>query len=195
MKNKFLETIKIFNGEIYNIHYHQQRYENTLRYLGYDNFQDLSSLISPPSQGLLRCRMNYTPDNVFEIEYLPYKKKNIQTFKIVYDDSIEYPFKYEDRSHLNRLLKQRDDCDEILIIKDGYVTDTSIANIAFYDGKSWVTPKTPLLHGTTRQRYLENAKILESNIRVKDLNKFNKVALLNAMVDFDIITNISYMEG
>ena len=87
---------------------------------------------------------------------------------------------------------KRESCDDILIVKNGYITDTSIANIALYDGNSWITPKVPLLKGTTRQRYLDNAKILESDIKVQDLKKFSKIALLNAMIDFDIITNISY---
>jgi 4-amino-4-deoxychorismate lyase len=31
-------------------------------------------------------------------------------------------------------------------------------------------------------------KIIEEDIRVQDLKKFSKVALMNAMIDFDIIT-------
>ena len=39
MKNdKYIETIKIFNGEIYHIEYHQKRYETVMISLGKDKF-------------------------------------------------------------------------------------------------------------------------------------------------------------
>ena len=37
--------------------------------------------------------------------------------------------------------------DEILITRNGLLTDTSIANIALFNGKEWHTPKHPLLKG------------------------------------------------
>jgi 4-amino-4-deoxychorismate lyase len=75
-----------------------------------------------------------------------------------------------------------------LIIKNELVTDTSIANIAFFDGEKWLTPKKPLLKGTTRARLLENGEIFEADIDVHTLKNYTQVALLNAMIDFDIIS-------
>ena len=192
MKNSFLETIKILDGEVYNFDYHQKRYESVLSSFGINKFLDLKTFIDPPSVGLYRCKLVYTLDNKFNITYYPYEKKIIQSLKIINADYIEYALKYENRSDITTLFDKRESCDDILIVKNGYITDTSIANIALYDGNSWITPKVPLLKGTTRQRYLDNAKILESDIKVQDLKKFSKIALLNAMIDFDIITNISY---
>ena len=68
------------------------------------------------------------------------------------------------------------------------VTDTSIANIALYNDGLWFTPKKPLLEGTTRARLLNAGKIIEKDIAVEDLNNYSRVALMNAMIDFDIIT-------
>jgi 4-amino-4-deoxychorismate lyase len=68
------------------------------------------------------------------------------------------------------------------------VTDTSIANVAFYKDGLWFTPKKPLLEGTTRARLLNAGKIIEKDIGVKELKNYSKVALMNAMIDFDIIT-------
>lgn len=192
MKTNFLETIKILDGKIYNLDYHQKRYESVLSSFGINKFLDLVTFINPPSEGLYRCKILYTLENILDIKYYLYEKRTIQSLKIIHTNFIEYAIKYEDRSEITELFEQRELSDDILIVKDGYITDTSIANIALYDGISWVTPKRPLLKGTTRQRYLDNAKIIESDIKVQDLRKFSKIALLNAMIDFDIITNISY---
>lgn len=192
MKTSFLETIKIFDGEVYNLDYHQKRYERVLSSFGINNFLDLATFINPPSVGLYRCKISYTLDNTFDTTYYLYEKKTIQSLKVIHANSIQYGLKYEDRSAITALFEKREFSDDILIVKDGYITDTSIANIALYDGTSWVTPKTPLLKGTTRQRYLDYAKIVESDIQVEDLKKYSKIALLNAMIDFDIITDISY---
>lgn len=193
-KNKFLETIKILDGKIYNISYHQKRYEEVLSSFSIIKFKNLLDYINAPKEGLYRCRLVYSASNIEDIEvsYHPYQKREITSLKIVYDATIEYSKKYLERDALNKLYKQKEDCDDILIVKNSYITDTSIANIAFFDGKLWHTPKNPLLRGTTRQRLLEESKIIASNIKVDMLKNYSKVALLNAMIDFDILADIKY---
>ena len=193
MKSNFLETIKILDGEIFNIDYHQKRYENVLSSFGVKDIQDLKEFIKPPKDGIYRCRLVYSIVNSnIEVSYHKYKKREISSLKLVYDNDIDYSKKYSERNDIDRLYKLRDKCDEILIVKNNLVADTSIANIAFYDNGVWLTPKQPLLKGTTRQRYLDNGKIIEADIFIEDINKYSKVALLNAMIDFDIISNISF---
>jgi 4-amino-4-deoxychorismate lyase len=184
----FLETIRAVDGEIYNLSYHQKRYESVLNSLGISNYTNLHSLLNPPIDGTYRCRVLYTKQRI-EVSYHPYTKRSIKTLKLVYDDAIVYDKKYADRTKLDALFSKKEKADDILIIKNNFVTDTSIANIAFYDGKKWLTPKNPLLKGTTRARLLEAGKIFEQDIAVKDLQNHTKVALLNVMIDFDIITN------
>jgi 4-amino-4-deoxychorismate lyase len=191
-KNSFLETIKVIDGEILHISYHQKRYESVLKHFGIDIFQDLHSLLNPPKVGLYKCRLEYTLDNTITITYSLYEKRKVHSLQLVYDDIIEYAFKSTDRKHLNHLFTKKGICDDVLIIKNGYVTDTTIANIAFFDGDQWVTPASALLKGITRQRLLDEGKIKEAFIKVESLKKFSKVALLNAMIDFDIITDISF---
>jgi 4-amino-4-deoxychorismate lyase len=79
--------------------------------------------------------------------------------------------------------------DDIIVIKNGILTDTSIANIAYKINEIWYTPKTPLLNGTTRQRYLDNGIIHEKDIGINDIHKIEEFAILNAMLDFEIIDN------
>lgn len=186
MNKSYLETIKSIDGKVFNIEYHQKRYESVLKSIGSFNIKNLQDYIKPPKLGLYRCRVEYCADNI-KVSYHPYVKKEIYSLKLVFDNKINYDKKYSCRDELNSLYRKRDGCDEILIIKDLLVSDTSIANIAFYDGSLWITPKTPLLKGTTRARLLEEGKIIEKNIGVHEIRKFHKVALMNAMVDFYIL--------
>ena len=102
-------------------------------------------------------------------------------------DHLDYRLKYADRTELDQLFLKRGEADDILIIQNGLVTDTSIANIAFFDGDKWITPKEPLLKGTTRARLLDEKKIFEQDIKIADLGKFTEFALMNAMIGFDRI--------
>ncbi|QSZ42539.1 branched-chain amino acid aminotransferase [Sulfurimonas aquatica] len=186
MSRNYLETIKIVDGVVMNLLYHQRRLDTVLNLLNTTTIWNLQDLIKPPSSGVYKCRLLYN-EKTINIEYIKYEKRSIKRLKLVYDNTIEYSIKYEDRKCLNELFKKREECDDILIVKNALITDTTIANIAFYDGSKWLTPKSPLLQGTVRQRLLEESKIIEKDIKVQDLKTFSKVALMNAMIDFDII--------
>ena len=191
MNSTFFETIKIDNGEIFNLSYHQQRYESVLKKFAINEFKDLKEFINPPKSGLYKCRLTYDISrnpHYIETEYQEYKKREVNSLKLVFSDSIEYEFKSTCRDNINELYEKRGSCDDILIIKNSFVTDTSIANIAFLDKERWITPKAPLLEGTTRTRLLREEKIFQEDIHVSRLKKFSKVALMNAMIDFDIIS-------
>lgn len=190
-KNSFLETIKALDGEVYNISYHQQRYESVLRSLGTANYKNLIEYIHPPSNGLYRCRLVYTKDTI-EVSYHAYVKKEVHSLKLVYDDFIEYSKKATNREAIDKLYEKKENCDDILIVKNALVCDTSIANIAFYKEGIWYTPASELLKGTTRQRYLDKGVLVPKDIEVNTLHSYTKTALLNAMIDFDIITDISF---
>jgi len=167
--------------------YHQKRYENVLKSFGVFNFFDLSSLFNAPKKGLYRCRIRYNIDKLLGIEYISYKKREINSLKLVYDDKIEYKYKSTFRGQIDRLFDKRSNCDDILIVKNSLITDTSIANIALLKDKIWYTPKTTLLDGTTRARYLKDNRLVLKDISVEEIDSYESVALLNAMVDFDII--------
>ena len=193
MSSTFLETIKIVDGEIFNLEYHQSRYESVLEALGAKKIQNLKDFINPPAWGLYRCRLVYDMDNI-EVTFHEYKKREIATLKLIFENDIEYPNKATAREDIDALFEVREEGDDILIIKDLFVTDTSIANVAFQTKKGeWVTPKNPLLKGTTRARLLDEGKIIEADIKVHELRSFSKVALLNAMIDFDILDRCEFL--
>lgn len=197
MKQQFVETIKIKNGKALALPYHQARMERTIRrffpsFPSFTSFPsiasadiNLSSLISTKEEmDFYKARVVYGAQGVEAIEYAPYKMKEIHSLKVVEDDSIDYTYKSTDRSALNALMAQKGDCDEIIIIKNGLITDTSFTNLALFDGNNWLTPKHPLLLGTKRAQLLEAGIIEEAELTLEDLRRAEKVSLFNAMIDF-----------
>lgn len=191
MNRTFFETIRSIKGKTYNISYHQERYESVLKIFGIKEVYEIQEFLHPPKDGIYRCRFVYdlsnTPHTV-KVTYHIYQKRMINSLKLVYNDDIEYALKSTCRDELDKLYLLKEDCDDVIIVKNSLITDTTIANIAFFDTNRWVTPASPLLKGTTRERLLREGRIHKEDIHVDDMNKFSKIALMNAMIDFDIIT-------
>ena len=93
--------------------------------------------------------------------------------------------KYTDRSIIDKNYKLKSLSDDILIIKNGFVTDSSYCNIVFFDGLSWVTPKYPLLKGVQRNFLLKNKIIFKKKIKVSDISKYKSFVLINSMTEFN----------
>ena len=191
-KTLLLETIKIEEGHIVNLPYHQNRCDQSRKIL-FKNIKPLilGKHIDPPQKGIYRCRILYN-QSIQKIEYLPYIEKEIQSLRVV-PSNLEYNFKYANRDAFKDLLSTHTDVDDVLIEKEGYLSDTSIANIAFYDGKLWFTPAKPLLAGTQRQKLLDEGFLQPRDIKKEDLHLYSQVALMNAMIGFKIIKNINIL--
>ena len=185
-----VETIKVLNGKIYNLLYHQRRLEYSLEvYFKKKPFFLLQNVITIPeefSKGLVKLRFLYTKDD-YKLEFHYYKPRKISTLKVIENNKIWYSLKFADRSQINSLLKQRGDYDDILIVKNKCITDTSIANIVFYNNNEWITPAWPLLKGTCRNKLLEEGIIKAEIIQVNDLHKFKSFCLINAMICGDLL--------
>jgi 4-amino-4-deoxychorismate lyase len=198
----YFETIKCLNGKAYNLNYHNQRILNTIDANSFLNLELLklnTDKINPPNLELLKCKVVYNHKQILSITYTPYIEKEIKTLKLVYDDNINYNKKLVNRDSINFLFNRAKkensnsniNIDEIIIVKNSFITDTSIANIAFFDNikNKWISPKKCLLKGVTRQKYLDNGKIELEDINVEMAKKLTKIALLNAMIGFKIIEN------
>lgn len=189
MQQQFVETIKMANGKPSNLPYHQARMERTIRHffpnLALNAMPSLQNLITPnENMSLVKARVVYGADGVELIEYAPYSMRPIRSLQVVYDDTISYSYKSCDRSQLNALAAKKGDCDEIIIVKNNLVTDTSFTNLAISDGNCWLTPRQPLLLGTKRASLLDQGFIKEADITAYDLKRAERVRLFNAMIDF-----------
>ena len=183
---KFIETMLITEN-IENINLHNERMNKTRYYFFKLPPIDLRDFIELKKHK--RVRVTYSK-TIEKIEYFELKKREFKTFKIVHSD-IDYSYKYANRDELNAL--KPENVDEVIIIKNSLITDTTISNLAFFNGKRWLTPKTPLLKGTKREELLRKNFLTEADIKEEDLKNFKKIAMINAVIgfyeikDFDII--------
>ncbi|MEO6285543.1 MAG: aminotransferase class IV [Dyadobacter sp.] len=182
------ETICVENRQLKNLSYHEARLNKTRQELwGYPDHWNLSELIEIPDSvenDSYKCRLAYN-EKIDNIKWEPYTRRTIRKIQRVYHETIDYSFKYEDRAELNTLFAQRNDADEILIIKKGLVTDSLYCNVAFSEGGQWYTPSTPLLPGTQRAFLLDKGLIQEADIFEKNLSKYRWIKLFNAMVSWE----------
>ncbi|OBX85005.1 hypothetical protein A7456_02285 [Moraxella nonliquefaciens] len=182
------ETLAINNGRILNLDYHNRRFKQGQLFLHcqtmIDDIANIVNISDEFDNKFIRCRVTYDKYSI-KVEYFDYIPKSIQSFKIIECDSIDYAYKYDDRNLLNQLLSQKGDCDEIIIIKNGLVTDCSIGNLLFLKDDIWYTPNTPLLKGVQRAYLLEAQKIHLANIDKNNIWQYEKVMMINALNAFD----------
>jgi 4-amino-4-deoxychorismate lyase len=184
-----VESIKLQNGKLLNIKFHNERmYRSLFQLFGISQNVDIESFIIIPKlveSGIFKCRVEYD-SKIRNIEFIPYTVKEIRSVKLVEDNSVEYSYKYAERSKLEKLFSLREEADDIVIIKDGMVTDASSANVVFRDSfGNWVTPSTFLLPGTRRARLLNDGIIKEDTITYRDIGKYTELKLINAMIGLD----------
>jgi 4-amino-4-deoxychorismate lyase len=182
------ESIRVENFKLQNIEYHNLRLDKSRRQLfkSEDEIR-LEKIIQIPSglsQNIHKCRV-VCSSKVESIEFMPYTPRLVKSLKMVKDNQIDYSHKYLNRSEIDALFAQRGECDDILIIKNGYITDASYANVIFLERGQWLTPATPLLNGTARQRLIKEHKIAEAMIKPENLPNFSGCKLVNAMLNPD----------
>ncbi len=185
---QLLESLKLNDGVVQNIGYHQNRLNRSMDEL----FPDAKKIILPEvisipencRNGIYKVRVLYR-NTLEKVEIEPYHFRIIKSLKVVQHESIDYHLKYSDRQILQELFVQRGDCDDIIIVKNGLVTDSFAANLLFFDGNNWITPATPLLKGSKRQFLLESAMISEREVRIGQIHDYQQIGLINALVDFE----------
>jgi 4-amino-4-deoxychorismate lyase len=181
-----LETIRIEHGVPVNLTWHEQRMIDSHCEIWPSEIPLLPALdIRTPvehASGTVRCSILYGP-GIQSITFSAYTKKHVRSLKMVVCDSIDYHLKYADRSLLSSLLAGRGAADEIVVVRSGFMTDTSMSNLIFFDGVRWSTPANPLLKGTCRNRLVAGGLLEERDIRPQDLNRYVGFKLINAMRD------------
>jgi len=177
------ETIKVQNGKLLNLKYHQQRVDYTREFLGFNERLELKEdSFDLPQLGEFRLRVDYYED----IKSSTCKALTCRTFKEfkIVESDISYGYKYSNREKLDYL---KVDEKEIIIVKDGLLTDTTIANIALHVNGIWFTPRVPLLKGTTRARLIDEGFLRCEDLSIKDLEIAQKFAIMNALNDFIVV--------
>lgn len=180
----FSEAIKLKDGKLYNLPYHQQRVDRTVSDF-YGTRLDISPLqeMVPAfaRQGLFKCRLVYGP-RIETVGFTPYALRTLKKVGVIADDALDYSYKYADRSALDALLR-KSGCDEIVILREGRATDASAFNLVFGSGEGFFTPEDYLLPGTKRQSLLDEGAVAERRIRTCDFGEYDTLHFINAMTD------------
>lgn len=154
---RFIETI----GKPDRLLLHNARMNATRRcFFGSVPDLDLQTVVDGcrAPEGCCRYRAFYA-EFIERIEYFPYRLRPVHTLRLVA-------------------------ADDVLMVRQGRLIDTSIANIALFNGQEWLTPSHPLLAGTRRADLLPRGLIRPADLLVADLLQFCRIRLFNAMIPF-----------
>ena len=106
--SQLFETIKCIDGKLQNLEFHQERFTRSRKmYFGIDKLISLDQNITVPIEfktGICRCRISYS-DKIEKIEFISHQFRKVESLKLVYDDSVDYKFKYKNRKHLTQLFE------------------------------------------------------------------------------------------
>ncbi|MDA7710446.1 aminotransferase class IV [Flavobacteriaceae bacterium] len=184
------ESLCVLDGQILHPHWHEERYHAAFQhYYGTPPKKGLLEGIIIPNPwrtGMVKLRISY---NEYQRELLwsAYVISEIKSLQAVSHDVLEYGLKFNDRKQLNALYEKRGGCDDILILKSGWITDTSYGNLAFLKEGLWYTPEQPLLPGTCRARLIAEEKLIPTPIYHSDLKQFSAFKVINAMRDLEAV--------
>ncbi|MFC2113825.1 aminotransferase class IV [Bacteroidota bacterium] len=171
------------NRLLHNLDYHNRRLNRSRFDLfgsrGEINLSDHIHIPNDLGSQTYKCRVVYK-NEIERIEFEEYKPHAINRL-IVMDADIDYAYKYHNRQEIDELKKNLNPGEDMLIVKDGFVTDSSMANICFWDGMHYYTPLKPLLKGTQRQYLIDQGELLEAEIHLQDIKGFKSFILINAM--------------
>ena len=185
--SRFIESIKIEDQKAFLLDFHQKRVNQTFAHFGKEGSIDLAKIfknLEHDEDGLYKLRIVYDLDKKFTTQLIPYAIPEIENFQLVENNSYDYSFKFEDRKEFQRM-KTKAKTEEIIVVKNNHITDTSYTNILFLKDKEWFTPTTYLLNGVMRQHLLHEKKIKETEITLQNIKEFSHFQLINAMNDFD----------
>ncbi|WP_294236639.1 aminotransferase class IV [uncultured Chryseobacterium sp.] len=185
--SQFIESIKVEDQEIFLLEFHQKRVDQTFAHFGKEGSIDLAKIykhLEHDEDGLFKLRIVYDLDKKIRTQMIPYAIPELEDFQLVENNSFDYSFKSEDRKELERM-KMKSKAEEIIIVKNNHITDTSYSNLLFKKGKDWFTPSTYLLNGVQRQNLLKHKKIKETEITLQNLEEFSHFQMINALNDFD----------
>lgn len=180
---RFIESIKVLDGNMHLYDLHQRRVNQTLKHFGSHAAVDLLVLnneLAHNEKGLFKLRIVYALNGEFTAEIIPYTPSKHTTFQLVQNNTLDYSFKRENRAGV-LAMKNQSSADEIIITQNNCITDTSYSNLVFLKDNQWFTPKTYLLNGVMRQELLRSGKITAVNITTDNLAEFTHFQLINAM--------------
>lgn len=182
-----METIQVLDGQVQQLDYHNDRLNRSRNQLmcSHNNIylEDYLQIPDAYKTGKVKCRVFYGLD-VDLVDYEAYSAKVFSGFQLKEID-FDYAFKYADRSAFIQLKSGFSSDTELILTKEGVITDSTFSNLVFqHKNGQWYTPSQPLLEGTQREFLLDEEIIEEREIMAKDLKNYTHFKLINAMLGF-----------
>lgn len=185
----FFTSIACRFGYLDNKEAHLQRIKEVNRHFKWIDFwtrfrrMDLEAQEKFKQMPLAKLKI-YFGEKDFAIDFEAYQPVQIRNVVLAeISESFTYNKKVSDRAFFDYLRSQNPYADEVIMVQNGLLTDSTYCNLAFYsaDKNRWETPTRPLLAGTQRARLLNNATLHLADIRPGDLLKYQQIAFINAM--------------
>lgn len=197
---KFLciESIYCVDGHAPLLELHQERVNRTLVHL-YNSSSDRLTIKIPEYEWekskVYKLRVVYNPD-MCSVQAIPYSPKLITSAILIENNDIDYSYKFYNRDVINTLTSSINNKNnsEIIIVKDGCITDSSYHNLVFRKGKKFYTPKNPLLHGVQREFLMSIGYLEPIDILVSDLPDYDECYFINALNSIDNCNHIPVSE-
>lgn len=183
-----IESIRCHDGVFPLLYWHQQRLNYTFNALWPDavvpSLHHHLHQFPIPDKGLFKCRVLYGK-TLGPPTYEPYVLRPPSKLQIVEKPNINYSLKWAARDQLSELLQQAGTCEDVLIVRNGQITDTTYCNIAFLRMGTWYTPASPLLAGVRRASLIDQGLIRVECINLSQLATYSHFKVFNAMISWD----------
>lgn len=192
--NELVETICVVNGIALRLPFHIARVRASCQTLGWKDVSKellqtwltfLQNIPHEHQKGRVMMRTVYNATGVSSVTFQQYQLRPVRSLRCVEADHLRYSLKSTHRNGITHCVEQRENCDDVLILRHNLLTDTSIANIALWheEQQRWMTPTRPLLRGTHRAALLRSGTIIEDAALTLDwLEEFSRIRLFNAMI-------------
>ena len=185
---QYVETIRLQGGRFHLLPLHQQRMAATIREVYGEQIplpdlgEALRAVALPSDSGIYNCRVVY--DSAIRLtELAPYTPRTISSLRIVTAPAaLDYHLKNTDRSALAALAAEKGECDEVIIVREGLITDTSYTNLLFKSEKGLFTPRSPLLAGTMLRHLLDSGLVTEFDLTPADILPGNSLGITHAIM-------------
>jgi 4-amino-4-deoxychorismate lyase len=185
--SRFIESIRIENGEAPLLAWHQKRVNACM--------QTFHPGAIPPDlkkvalqyrdvKGLHKLRIVYD-DKIRKITCHAYTPRRIKRFHIRKADELNYSWKFEDRSQIEAFSKTVSDSEDVILTRNGEIMDSSYANLVFERDNRLYTPIQPLLKGCRRSMLVAAGIITPVRIRADELHLYDGMYLINGMLKLE----------
>lgn len=188
---QLFETIAVIDFIPQRLEYHQARMDRSY----FDFYKKRNPFILKTifekniiaAQGIMKWKIEYNKQDIHSTltEYIPRRINTAKFIKIKAD--FDYSYKFVNRSYFDLLKIEHPEFDELIFVKNGYLTDATFANIVLEHIQTGElhTPIIPLLNGTQRQSLIDDKKVILKSINLENIFEYKRIQFINAMLDLN----------